>query len=193
MLPQPGADQVAVELDEADQDALHCVTRESQWRCNERKSFSWSACIAGARAITTKSRPASWCWLSRKDSRLIRLIRLRSAAFLTFRFAMANPSLGVPSPLARARTHKKASEDFAAFAKTSLKSSALVSRSDRGNPLGARGKRSDGQTLATLGAAGIDDQTAAAGLHARAETMGADSLDLAGLIRSFHDAAFGIG
>ena len=193
MLPQPGADQVAVELDEADQDPLHCVTRESQWRCNERKSFSWSACIAGVRAITTKSKPGSWCWLSRKDSRLIRLIRLRSAAFLTFRFEMANPNRGASRPLVLASTHNNASEDFEAFAKTCLKSSALISRSDRANPLGARGKRSDGQTLAALGTACIDDQTAAAGLHACAETMGADSLDLAGLIRSFHDAAFGIG
>jgi len=49
----------------------------------------------------------------------------------------------------------------------------------------AQGK-SDGQPGPTLGTACIDDATAILGTHAGAKTMGALSLQIAGLIGSFH-------
>lgn len=41
---------------------------------------------------------------------------------------------------------------------------------------------SDGQALAAFGAAGVDHGTAAAGLHANQEAVGAGAFDLGGLV-----------
>lgn len=43
MLSQPGADQIPVELDEEEEQGLHCFTRRSQCLCNARNKVSWSA------------------------------------------------------------------------------------------------------------------------------------------------------
>lgn len=42
------------------------------------------------------------------------------------------------------------------------------------------------QTLATLGTAGVDDLTAATGLHANQKTVGAGATDLGRLVSAFH-------
>jgi hypothetical protein len=45
---------------------------------------------------------------------------------------------------------------------------------------------SDRQALATLGAAGVDDSAATAGLHADQKTVGAGASDFGGLVSAFH-------
>ena len=104
-----------------------------------------------------------------------------------FRFEIARPSLGLSEPLALARTVRYPSEDLNAFANTCWKALAVVSRQVRGNLYSERGKPLDGQPLASLGTSGVDDRTAAAGLHPGPESMGTYTLDFAGLISSFHD------
>src|SRR5664279_2304233 len=52
----------------------------------------------------------------------------------------------------------------------------------------ARGGASDGQTLATLGAPGVDDGAAAARLHADEKAVSSGAAGLGGLISAFHDA-----
>lgn len=49
-------------------------------------------------------------------------------------------------------------------------------------------KTLDGQALAALGAACVDNGTAAAGLHADEETVGARAARLGGLVSTFHGA-----
>jgi hypothetical protein len=44
----------------------------------------------------------------------------------------------------------------------------------------------DGQTLATFGAASVDDCTATASLHADQEAMGTGTAGLGGLVSTFH-------
>ena len=46
----------------------------------------------------------------------------------------------------------------------------------------------DGQTLAALGAASVDDGTAAAGLHTYEEAVGTGAADFGSLVSAFHDA-----
>jgi hypothetical protein len=46
---------------------------------------------------------------------------------------------------------------------------------------------SDGQTLAALGAARVDDGAAATGLHANQKTVGTGAAGLGGLVSAFHD------
>ena len=46
----------------------------------------------------------------------------------------------------------------------------------------------DSQALTAFGAACVDDSTAAAGLHANEETVGARAAGLGGLISAFHSA-----
>ena len=48
-------------------------------------------------------------------------------------------------------------------------------------------ERSDGKTLAALGAAGLDDRTATAGLHAHQKAMRALTAGLRRLISTFHE------
>ena len=48
-------------------------------------------------------------------------------------------------------------------------------------------RASDGQALAALGAAGVDHGTAATGLHADQEPMGAGAANFGGLVSAFHD------
>src|SRR5438552_3715122 len=45
---------------------------------------------------------------------------------------------------------------------------------------------SDGQALAALGAAGVDDGAAPAGLHTNEKTMGAGAANFGGLVGAFH-------
>jgi hypothetical protein len=47
--------------------------------------------------------------------------------------------------------------------------------------------QSDAETLASLRPTRIDDPAAARGLHAGTESMGSHTLDLAGLVCSFHE------
>jgi hypothetical protein len=51
------------------------------------------------------------------------------------------------------------------------------------------GLPSDGQALAALGAACVDDSAAAAGLHADEETVGAGAADFGCLVGAFHDGS----
>ena len=50
----------------------------------------------------------------------------------------------------------------------------------------ARGGASDGQTLATLGAPGVDDRAAAARFHADEKAVRAGAADLGSLVGAFH-------
>jgi hypothetical protein len=54
------------------------------------------------------------------------------------------------------------------------------------------GPDSDSQTLAALGAAGIDDGAATAGLHANQKAVGAGATRLGGLVSAFHDGVLGM-
>ena len=53
-----------------------------------------------------------------------------------------------------------------------------------------RGRASDGQALATLGAARVDHGTPATRLHAHEKSVGARAADLGGLIGTFHFGSF---
>lgn len=55
-----------------------------------------------------------------------------------------------------------------------------------GEAVARRLQTSDGKPFAAFGAARIQNRTSAAGLHARAKTVGTDAFYLAGLIGSFH-------
>src|SRR6478752_7256631 len=52
------------------------------------------------------------------------------------------------------------------------------------------GGRSDGQALAALGAASVDDGAAATGLHADQEAVGAGAAHFGGLVGAFHGVVF---
>lgn len=99
---------------------------------------------------------------------------------------MARPRRACPKGLGRANTVRYESADFSAFANTYLKSAALPKRNCREKPQVAGDKRLDSQFLAAFGSAGVDDGTSAAGLHTSPETVGANTLDFARLIGSFH-------
>ena len=58
--------------------------------------------------------------------------------------------------------------------------------------MGLAGPESDSQTLAALGAAGIDDGAAPAGLHANQKAVGAGATRLGGLVGAFHDRILGM-
>src|SRR6476661_8453132 len=68
----------------------------------------------------------------------------------------------------------------------------VLSRCTAGAPEAAPRRRgnSDGQALAALGAASVDDGTAAAGLHADQEAVGAGAAHFGGLVGAFHGFNF---
>jgi hypothetical protein len=121
-----------------------------------------------------------------------RLRRLRPTARGVHLREIARPSRGpvpgVSDSCRRASTVKAASLERSARSKTHRNSAGLRRRRSRGKARGsAEPKPLGAETLATLGAAGIEHLPASVGLHASAETVRALALQNAGLEGSLHD------
>ena len=177
----------AVRLDECDQRGLHSSDKVVQCRPSEpRRTLpgSWSA---DARAITTRSSPASRSWFSRKLSRTSRFRRFRRFARRTRFFATASPSRAGPAPRARASTEKYRSEERTGSPNTRWKSCLARSRRSPPNDRSRSSvSRSRGEARPTLGPPRLDDPPPRARAHLGAESATAFRTADAGLKRSLH-------
>lgn len=125
-------------------------------------------------------------------------MRLRRTAFPTMRAAIANPRRGTLAPVFRANIAKKASAERRASRYTRSNSDFCRRRCAGWNGRAgdkqvamepaARSARSgsDSETLATFRAAPGENLTAGSRRHPGAKTVGALTMQVAGLIRTLH-------
>jgi hypothetical protein len=81
---------------------------------------------------------------------------------------------------------QQAIRGFAGLLENLLEIGGRAKATDFGKTVAKEFQASDGQPLAAFGTAGIDDIAATAGFHSGTETVGAHTLDFAGLPSSFH-------
>ena len=191
MRPDQRADPEAVDPDEDDQCGPHSfagpVECFRQCLCNETRRLEPGSPSAGAWATTTRSRPASRCWFSRKLSRMNRLRRLRRFARRTRFFATARPRRAAPALRGRAKTEKYRSDERAGSSNTRRKSLPERSRRSRPNERSNSSVRnSRRQTRAALRPPRQDDPPARSRAHPRAKPAAALGAANARLKRSLH-------
>lgn len=148
--------------------------------------------------MTTKSTPGSPIRVMRNDSRITRLMRLRSTALPDAFREMAIPKRASPKVFPCASTVNSESLERVLPRKTRENSVGLVSRFRRGRVweglmLGRSVRTispsiSGAEPCTALGATAGQNQSAALGCHAGTEPVGARALDYAGLICPFHVA-----
>lgn len=190
VLADPGAQDILICADHQGKDGTHGA-RLSRFQCCSNSVRSTRAVLVAAalRARITMSQPprSMCCW--RKLSRMIRLIRFRATAWEAALRETASPKRGCCNPLGITRTVKARLVVRAAFAKTRRYSAGRVRRSARTKLAGPRSKtrKLDAQASASFGPARLDDRAAVLGRHARAEPMGARTMQIAGLVGSFHN------
>jgi hypothetical protein len=146
--------------------------------CSSRRSSPKSRSIADLRGFTTKSNPAGTPARDvRRISRTLRLIRLRSWAFPSLR-GVVIPKRLCSRPLGSANSTKEREAFLAPLSYTALNSAAVRSRNSFGNvcalsPMGASKHLIvlHGNSLATLTAPGLQDQSASPRFHSRAKSM----------------------
>ncbi len=130
----------------------------------------------------------------RKDSRTMRLIKLRLTAERTSFFAMTTPSLAVLDELGRWSISKCLPRKALRKAKTDENSSVLRNRySSRkprsttgGGPSGAPTAASDAETGPPSGTSCPNDSTSATRTHANKKPMGAFAPNYGRLVCAFH-------
>lgn len=136
---------------------------------------------------TMMSRCGSLMRDKRKDSRTMRLVRLRLTAERTNFFAMTTPSLAVASEFGRWSISKCLPRSVFRKAKTDENSSVLrirySSRKPKSTPASAT---SNAETSASLGASRADDGTSATRTHANEEPVGAFAPNYRRLVCAFH-------
>lgn len=179
----------AVRPDEDDQRGLHSSDNAVQCPPSEPRRTVPGSRSAGARAITTRSNPASRAWFSRKLSRTSRFRRLRRFARRTRFFATASPSRAGPAAWARARarTEKYRSLERTGASNTRRKSCFVRSRRSRPNERSRSSvSRSRSEARPALGPPRPDDPPTRARAHPGAEPATAFRAANAGLKGSLH-------
>lgn len=176
-----------VRLDEDDQPSLHSSDNIVQCRSREPRRTVPGSRSAAARAITTRSSPASRFWFSRKLSRTNRFRRLRRFARRTRFFATAIPSRAGPALRARPRTEKCRSDERTGSSNTRWKSRLVRSRRSPPNDRSRSSvSRSGREARPPLGSPRLDDPPPRARAHPGAETATALRTANARLKRSLH-------
>ena len=189
--PDQRADPEAVDPDEGDQCGPHSLAGpvECFRQClrSEARRLEPGSRSAGAWATTTRSRPASRCWCSRKLSRTNRLRRLRRFARRTRFFATASPRRAAPALRGRAKTEKYRSDERAGSSNTRRKSLPERSRRSRPNERSSSSVRnSRRQSRAALGPPRLDDPPTRSRAHPGAKPAAALGAADARLKRSLH-------
>lgn len=181
------AQEALVSPDEPAENRLQRVARWFQCHSRDFRRDRSSEAASLPWAMTTKSKPPSWPWCSRKLSRTRRLTRFRSWARGTRRREMAIPKRGWPRPFGAKRTTNRLSWERQDSAKSFVNSRLRVSRRERGkraSRIGAR--RSGAEPLAALGPPGLQDLSSTAGGHPGAEAVPALALEVTGLKGLLH-------
>jgi len=190
MVPQKRADQILIRPDKENQDVAHCPTSLLQCLKSDSRSCRLVFPCSPWRPSTTISNPGNSNLCTRKLSRTWRLIRLRATARRTCFFDIARPSLASAVSLRRASVVKQESADLTGCWKTRRYSagvSSLAVREKRADAVAGNALRSRCQPDSSFGAAGLDHLASISGCHARAETVGADTLQITRLKCSFHN------
>ena len=131
--PQDRAENQLVGADQDNDWRSHCFNTRCQSRVRACRSSCRDACRAGGRGITTISTGGKRSRFKRNDSRICRLMRLRSTARDDTRRETASPSLGCPPGAGRNNTVKYRSATRSAPANTALYSADRSRRQDREN------------------------------------------------------------
>jgi hypothetical protein len=128
VLPQIGAQQHAVQLDQRDEGFLHCCAIRIQCLVSTASICRLFMALTTGLHITTRSTAGSREWLRRKLSRTSRLIRLRATASAAHLREIARPSLACPRSLGHANIVKARSAERTARSNTRRNSCALLRR-----------------------------------------------------------------
>lgn len=200
VIPEKRADRVLVGFDRCQYQAAHFFSSFTQSLCKHFLISSLPAVASGTREIMTISSPLGFSRRWRKNSLIRRFARLRPTAVFICFFEMASPRREIPSPFERYNRISSGSIIRRDSAKVNLKSLASVSLDRRGKaastvrardsgadavPAG-RYVKSGGKPGTALRTPRAQNQTAAAGFHSGAKPVGALTLEIAGLICSFH-------
>ena len=103
---QKRAHEALIKTNQECDGAAHCSFTFCHSALRLARSSAPAASRARPRALTTRSTAGSSCWCSRKDSRIVRRIRLRSTELPAFLTETANPRRGPPISLGIAVTAK---------------------------------------------------------------------------------------
>ena len=154
--------------------------------------FAGSVARISRFTIITMSRAGNRCWFLRKLSRNSRFSALRFTALGTCFLAIANPRRGL-APLSFAtRIVIQASLRRILFLNTCWKSIARVNLSRLGKDSLIHSSTLRRQTCSTLGPTRAYYAATAAGLHPRAKPVRSGTLNITGLIRTFHVERLGL-
>lgn len=133
LTPDIGAQQDAIELDQADQDSAHFFA--SRFQCFSRlcRRSAASAATASRLTMATMSIAGSSCWVRRKCSRMIRRSRFLITADPATLRDTAMPRRGPSRSVPTASRVKKRSDERNPSRKTRVKASDFSRRRWRGN------------------------------------------------------------
>lgn len=184
---QKRADCQAINPNKEYKQLFHWAKRANSSSISPRKARR-SGTSTRADTRTTMSRCRSLLRDRRKDSRTMRLTRLRFTAERTCFFAMTTPIRAVAIELGRCISSKCLPRRILRKAKTDENSSVLRNRCSLRKPNSTpAADTSNAEAYASLGAACADNGTAAARTHANEKPMGTFAPDYGGLICAFHD------
>jgi hypothetical protein len=143
--------------------------------------------VGGFNNLNTRSKPGKVGRITRKPSRISRLMRFLSTARRARFLGITRPRRAVGPPLRRYRTSKRSPRRRNELALTAANSAGRRSRcSGRKSPPSITCCGSNAEALAALGTTRTDDGAAATGAHAHQEPMGALAPHDRRLICPFH-------
>ena len=149
------------------------------------------ASLAASRTATVTSTGGNSCWFKRNDSRVRRLMRLRTTAPAQERVAIAKPSRGYVSRLGRTDKLKYASENRLPRCLTSRNSAGWCRRL-RGSNVSVRmagqpgAEASGAEALAALRTSPSKQPPAALGSHPGAKPVGTRTMQVTWIEGTFH-------